>query len=54
MDKTWGTFSGDICKNMPGTLNNQVLMDGNGDFQASFGIIQLKQPFINGCFGFQV
>ena len=33
-------------------------MDGNGDFQPfpkqRSGIIQLKQPFINRCFRFQV
>ena len=37
----------------PGTLNNQFEMDGNGQTSISYiktwFIIQLKQPFTNGC-----
>ena len=43
---------------IPGTLNNQFEIDVwlNNHFLCNyrFGIIQLKQPFINGCLGFQV
>ena len=46
--KTW---------HQPGTPNNQVKMDGHGETTISYikiwFIIQLKQPFISGCLGFQ-